>query len=108
MGKLKRRAKNPRVLSDLVGGDCCTIDMELGPMEVQIGFQIKGAVFVRLRDSRVSQLLSLDGNTPFLELTYEQPSAATRSNEIMEEIDPVLGVGAIDGNELLRIGRDEP
>jgi hypothetical protein len=82
--------------------------MELGPMEVQIGFEIRGSMFVRLKDSRADQLLSLDGDLPFLELTYEQPSAATRSNEILEEVDPVFGMGATDGNELLRTGRDEP
>jgi len=76
-------------------------------MEIQIGFEIRGSMFVRLKDSRADQLLSLDGNLPFLELTYEQPSAATRSNEIIEEVDPAFGMRSIDGNELFR-GRNEP
>jgi len=75
---------------------------DLGVVEVQVGFQIRNAVFVRVRDSQADQLISFSEDTPFLELTYEQPSAETRSNEILEEVDPVFGMGATDGDQLFR------
>jgi hypothetical protein len=80
----------------------------MGRTEVQVGFAIRNAVFVRVRDSQADQLISFAEDTPFVELTYEQPSATTRSNEIMREVDPVFGMGATNGNELFNKRRKKP
>ena len=79
---------------------------EMGPQEIQIGFRIGEAIFVRVKDSNADQLISFSGDTPFLELTYEQPMGK-RVNEIVDEVDPVFGMGATDGDRLFK-GRNEP
>jgi hypothetical protein len=101
--KLKQRAKTPKVLSDLVGGDCCTLEHEKhGEVEVQIGFSIQDSVYVRVRDPRANQLICVSGDTPFLELTHTQPSSASRTNQILEEVDPVFGMSATNGEKLFK------
>ena len=101
------RSRNPKVLGDLVGGDCFVINWpELGPQEVQVGFRIGSTIFVRVKNSAADQLISFSEDTPFLELTYEQPMAQ-RANEIVEEVDPLFGMGATDGGRLFK-GRNEP
>jgi hypothetical protein len=102
---MRRRAKNPQVLSDLVSGDCCIVELGTGTEEIQIGFKVGGSVFARVHDADVDQLLSFDGNVPFTELTYEQPSVATRANEILEEVDPVFGMGTVNDNSLPGLGK---
>jgi len=91
----------------LVGGDCCIIDWpEIGPQEIQVGFRIRNAIFVRVKDSAADQLISFSDDTPFMELTYEQPMAQ-RVNEIVNEVDPLFGMGATDGDRLFK-RRNEP
>jgi len=96
------RAKNPTILKDLVGGDRCTLDTEHGPMEVQVGFKVGDEVFVRISDSEADQLLAFDGETPFVELTYQQPGGMGRSGQILYEVDPVFGMSATSGDPILR------
>ena len=98
----QRRVKNPTVLKELVGGDRCTLDTEHGPMEVQVGFKIGDDVFVRVRDSQADQLLAFEGETPFVELTYQQPGGMGRSGQILDEVDPVFGMSATSGDPILR------
>jgi len=100
---MKQRSKNPTVLRDLVGGDCCTLLHEKhGEVEIQVGFSIQDSVYVRLRDPRASQLICVGGDTPFLKLTHTQPSSASRANRILEEVDPVFGMSATNGEKLFK------
>ena len=90
-------------MSDLVGGDCCTIETKSGPIEIQIGFRIDDDVFVRVRDSRASELIKFPGGMEFLGITYLQPGAMDRvpSLPVIDEVDPIFGTGATDGKPLL-------
>ncbi len=106
MKKTNLRAKNPKTLGDLVGGDCCILDTKNGPIEVQVGFRIKGSIFVRIHDCEADQLISFDESTPFLELTYEQPGGMDRSRRTILEVDPVHGMSATDGEPILRRRND--
>ena len=73
--KPKVRSKDPKTLGDLVGGDRAVISIhdQGGDKEVEIGFRIGEAIFVRVLQSDIDQPICFSETTPFSELTYEQP-----------------------------------
>jgi hypothetical protein len=89
------------------------IQTKTDQIEIQIGFRLEEDVFVRVRDSMACELIKFPGGMEFLKTTYLQPGAMDRVPSdalvrVLDEVDPVFGIGAPDGKPLLlRREKDE-